>query len=164
MVTEMKRLFGDAALYGMSSILARLLNFLLTPLLTVYLTKSEYGINALLYVSVAFLMVILTYGFETAYFRMANRADRDARTVFSTAMWSILSTTTIFLVLAHVFYGGVSGALNLADRPEYVLMMAWIVAMDVVATVPFAQLRSEKRAIRFVTVKTLQIAFNLALN
>ena len=160
----MKQLFGDAALYGLSSILARLLNFLLTPLLTVYLTKSEYGINALLYVSVAFLMVILTYGFETAYFRLANKKEHDANAVFSTAMWSILGTTATFLVLAHLFYGSASAILNLADRPKYVLMMAWIVSMDVVATVPFARIRSEQRAKRFVVIKTSQIVFNLLLN
>ena len=100
-MTGIKKLFGDAALYGMSSVLARLLNFLLTPLLTVYLTKTEYGINALLYVSVAFLMVILTYGFETAYFRMVGKSENDSRSVFSTAMWSVLSTTGLCLLLAH---------------------------------------------------------------
>ena len=163
-MTGIKKLFGDAALYGMSSVLARLLNFLLTPLLTVYLTKTEYGINALLYVSVAFLMVILTYGFETAYFRMVGKSENDPRSVFSTAMWSVLSTTGLFLLLSHVFYGSVSEVLSLADRPEFVLMMAWIVAMDVVATIPFARIRSQSRAARFVSIKTAQILFNLLLN
>lgn len=69
----LKSLFGDTALYGLSSIVARLLNFALTPLLTMVLSKSEYGVNSLLYVSIAFLMVILTYGFETAYFRFSQK-------------------------------------------------------------------------------------------
>ena len=163
-MTGIKKLFGDAALYGMSSVLARLLNFLLTPLLTVYLTKSEYGINALLYVSVAFLMVILTYGFETAYFRMVGKSENDSRSVFSTAMWSVLSTTGLFLLLAHLFYGSASAVFSLADRPWFVLMMAWIVAMDVIATIPFARIRSQSRAARFVWIKTAQILFNLLLN
>ena len=75
-MSGLKSLMGDTALYGLSSILARVLNFALTPLLTVVLTKSEYGVNSLLYVSIAFLMVILTYGFETAYFRLVRKKER----------------------------------------------------------------------------------------
>ena len=163
-MSGVKKLFGDAALYGLSSILARLLNFLLTPLLTVALTKAEYGVNSLLYVSVAFAMVLLTYGMETAFFRQSQRDGADPDRVYSTAMTMLLATTRIFVAVLAVTYSGAADFFNLAAHPEYVLWTGLIIAMDVLAAVPFARLRAQQRAKRFVTIKTAQIALNLILN
>jgi O-antigen/teichoic acid export membrane protein len=163
-MSGVKKLFGDAALYGLSSILARLLNFLLTPLLTVALTKAEYGVNSLLYVSVAFAMVLLTYGMETAFFRQSQRDGADPDRVYSTAMTMLLTTTGIFVAVLAVTHSGAADFFNLADHPEYVLWTGLIIAMDVLAAVPFARLRAQQRAKRFVTIKTAQIALNLILN
>ena len=162
-MSGLKSLMGDTALYGLSSILARVLNFALTPLLTVVLTKSEYGVNSLLYVSIAFLMVILTYGFETAYFRVSQKEGAKEATVYSTAMWSLLTSSALFLAAMTFLYVPTADLLRMGDRPELVLMMAWIVAMDVVAAVPFARLRAQRRAKRFVAIKITQIAVNFIL-
>ncbi len=162
-MSGMKSLMGDTALYGLSSILARVLNFALTPLLTVVLSKSEYGVNSLLYVSIAFLMVILTYGFETAYFRVSQKKGADESTVYSTAMWSLLTSSVLFLAAMAFLYVPAADLLRMEDRPQLVLMMAWIVAMDVVAAVPFARLRAQRRAKRFVAIKITQIAVNFLL-
>ena len=163
-MSGVKKLFGDAALYGLSSILARLLNFLITPLLTVALTKGEYGVNSLLYVSVAFAMVLLTYGMETAFFRQSQREGADAERVYSTAMTLLLATTGLFLALLVMGYRGSAVLLGLAEHPEYLLWTGLIVAMDVLAAVPFARLRAQQRAKRFVAIKTAQIGLNLVLN
>ena len=163
-MSGVKKLFGDAALYGLSSILARLLNFLLTPLLTVALTKAEYGVNSLLYVSVAFAMVLLTYGMETAFFRQSQRDGAEPDRVYSTAMTMLLATTGIFVAVLAWAYTSAADFFNLADHPEYVLWTGLIIAMDVLAAVPFARLRAQQRAKRFVTIKTAQIALNLILN
>ncbi len=159
----MKRLLSDTALYGLSSIIARLLNFALTPLLTIVLSKSEYGVNSLLYVSIAFLMVILTYGFETAYFRISEKNGNEERRVYSTAMWSLLITTIIFLTIFSIFYIPISELIHMPNRPYLVLWMSWIVAMDAISAVPFARLRSQRRAKRFVFIKISQIAVNFIL-
>ena len=163
-MSGVKKLFGDAALYGLSSILARLLNFLLTPLLTVALTKAEYGINSLLYVAVAFAMVVLTYGMETAFFRQSQRDGADPDRVYSTAMTMLLATTGIFTAVLAWTYSGAARYVNLDDHPEYVLWTGLIIAMDVLAAVPFARLRAQQRAKRFVAIKTAQIGLNLILN
>ena len=162
-MSGLKSLMVDTALYGLSSILARVLNFALTPLLTVVLTKSEYGVNSLLYVSIAFLMVILTYGFETAYFRVSQKEGAKEATVYSTAMWSLLTSSALFLAAMTFLYVPTADLLRMGDRPELVLMMAWIVAMDVVAAVPFARPRAQRRAKRFVAIKITQIAVNFIL-
>ncbi len=163
-MSGVKKLFGDAALYGLSSILARLLNFLLTPLLTVALTKAEYGVNSLLYVAVAFAMVVLTYGMETAFFRQSQRDGANPERVYSTAMTMLLATTGIFALVLAFTYRSAAGIFNLADHPEYLLWTGLIIAMDVLAAVPFARLRAHNRAKRFVTIKTAQIVLNLLLN
>jgi O-antigen/teichoic acid export membrane protein len=163
-MSGVKKLFGDAALYGLSSILARLLNFLLTPLLTAALTKAEYGVNSLLYVSVAFAMVLLTYGMETAFFRQSQRDGADPEKVYSTAMTLLLATTGVFALVLIAAYRSAAGWLGVQDHPEYVLWTGLIIAMDVLAAVPFARLRARNRAKRFVAIKTAQIGLNLVLN
>ena len=162
-MATMKTLLSDTALYGLSSIIARLLNFALTPLLTIVLSKSEYGVNSLLYVSIAFLMVILTYGFETAYFRISEKKGNEEHRVYSTAMWSLLITTIIFLTIFSIFYIPISELIHMPNRPYLVLWMSWIVAMDAISAVPFARLRSQRRAKRFVFIKISQIAVNFIL-
>ena len=159
----LKSLFGDTALYGLSSIVARLLNFALTPLLTMVLSKSEYGVNSLLYVSIAFLMVILTYGFETAYFRFSQKKGFEESRVYSTAMWSLIISTVVFLIVLLICYVPISQLLHLSDRPYLILWMGWIVAMDAVCAVPFARLRAQRKARRFIIIKISQIGINFLL-
>ena len=120
-MATVKKLVGDAALYGVSSIVARLLNFLLTPLHTAVLPKAEYGAYSDLYVFIAFLMVVLTYGMETAYFRFSQRADANSESVYSTSLLSILGTTVFFLLVLSLFYKPLAEVLRYGSRPELVL-------------------------------------------
>ena len=153
-MATVKKLVGDAALYGVSSIVARLLNFLLTPLHTAVLSKSEYGAYSDLYVFIAFLMVVLTYGMETAYFRFSQRSDANSESVYSTSLLSILGTTVFFLLVLSLFYKPLAEVLRYGSRPELVLGMGLIVAFEAVAAVPFARLRAHGQAARFVAIKT----------
>ena len=163
-MSTLKKLAGAAALYGLSSILARLLNFLLTPLHTTVLSKSEYGAYSDLYVFIAFLMVVLTYGFETAYFRFSQKEGTNAETVYSTAMWSVLGTTALFLLLLGAFYQPIAEVLRYGSRPALIVGTGCIVAMDVLAAIPFARLRAQGKAKKFVAIKTGLIVVNIALN
>jgi O-antigen/teichoic acid export membrane protein len=163
-VATVKKLVGAAALYGLSSIVARLLNFLLTPLHTAVLPKSEYGAYSDLYVFIAFLMVVLTYGMETAYFRFSQKKDAQPEAVYSTAQLSIGATTVFFLLILSLFYKPIAEVLRYGDRPELVWGMGAIVAMEALAAVPFARLRAQGKALRFVAIKTGLILVNIALN
>ena len=127
-MATVKKLVGDAALYGVSSIVARLLNFLLTPLHTAVLSKSEYGAYSDLYVFIAFLMVVLTYGMETAYFRFSQRSDANSESVYSTSLLSILGTTVFFLLVLSLFYKPLAEVLRYGSRPELVLGMGRCIA------------------------------------
>ena len=109
-------------------------------------------------------MVLLTYGMETAFFRQSQREGADAERVYSTAMTLLLATTGLFLALLVMGYRGSAVWLGLAEHPEYLLWTGLIVAMDVLAAVPFARLRAQQRAKRFVAIKTAQIGLNLVLN
>ena len=163
-MATVKKLVGDAALYGVSSIVARLLNFLLTPLHTAVLPKAEYGAYSDLYVFIAFLMVVLTYGMETAYFRFSQRADANSESVYSTSLLSILGTTVFFLLVLSLFYKPLAEVLRYGSRPELVLGMGLIVAFEALAAVPFARLRAQGKAARFVAIKTGLILVNIVLN
>ena len=109
-------------------------------------------------------MVLLTYGMETAFFRQSQRDGAEPDRVYSTAMTMLLATTGIFVAVLAWTYAGAADFFNLAAHPEYVLWTGLIIAMDVLAAVPFARLRAQQRAKRFVTIKTAQIALNLILN
>lgn len=161
-MSSIKRLVGDTAIYGISSILARLLNFLLTPLLTEALSKEEFGKNTDLYVYVAFGMVVLTYGMETAFFRFNEKADKQ--TVYDTVMKSILGTTAVFTLLFVLFHSPIVSAMRYTDYPELVYMMWTILVMEVVAAVPLARLRAQRRAKKFVFINFTRIVLNLGAN
>lgn len=163
-LSTFKRLTGDTALYGLSSILGRVLNFILVPIHTEFMTKEEYGVNADLYSIIAFLMVILTYGFETAFFRFSEKYKSKANLVYATATRSIIITTLLFLGLVFLVQDPILAAMRYTDHPEFLWMVLGIISADVIAAVPLAKLRSERRAKRFVRNRLLVIFVNIALN
>ena len=159
-----KRLAGQTAIYGIPSILWRFLNYLLVPLYTYgLLTQREYGIVNVYYSFTALLMVILTYGMETAFFRFSV-TEPDKKRVFSTGLISILVTSSAFLVLAHLFSQTVAGWIDYPQYPEFVIWFAWILALDAVSAIPFAKLRSENRPVLFSVIKSINILATVALN
>ena len=167
-------LFKDTAIYGMSSIIGRFLNYLLVPLYTHYMptASGDYGISTNVYAYTALILVLLTFGMETTLFRFANEPipDPSARegrwpdTVFSTGFAWIAGLTTLFLLCIFGFITPIAGTLGYAEHHNYLLMMAVVVAMDALQALPFSYLRFQKRPIRFASLKLLFIFFNIALN
>ena len=165
-MANLKSLFKDTAIYGLSSIVGRFLNYLLVPLYTHYMPKAsgDYGISTNIYAYTALILVFLTFGMETTLFRFANDERTKPDTVFSTAFATVGSLTALFLVLVFGFIGPISGALGYTEHPDYLLMMAVVVALDAIQAMPFCYLRFQKRAIRFASLKMLFILLNIAMN
>ena len=161
----MKSLAKDTAIYGVSSIVGKFLNYLLVPLYTYVLKQTaDYGIVTNLYAWTALLLVILTYGMETGFFRFANREDYHAPTVYKTAFTTLLLTSTLFALLVVVFRHPIANVMGYPDHSEFITMMAITVAIDAFACIPFAYLRQQKRPILFAALKLLFVLLNIAFN
>ena len=165
-MANLKSLAKDTAIYGLSSIVGRFLNYLLVPLYTHYMPKDsgDYGVSTNIYAYTALILVLLTFGMETTLFRFANDGKYKPDTVLSTAMATVGSLTAVFLLLIFGFIGPISGALGYTEHPDYLLMMAVVVALDAIQAIPFSYLRFQKRAIRFASLKMLFIVLNIAMN
>ena len=165
-MANLKSLAKDTAIYGLSSIVGRFLNYLLVPLYTHYMPKAsgDYGISTNIYAYVALILVLLTFGMETTLFRFANDDRYKPDTVFSTAMATVSALTALFLALVFGLIGPISTSLGYAAHPEYLQMMAVVVALDALQAMPFSYLRFQKRPIRFASLKLLFILLNISLN
>lgn len=162
----MKGLFKDTAIYGLSSIVGRFLNYLLVPLYTHYMPKSsgDYGISTNVYAYTALILALLTFGMETSLFRFANDDSERPDTVFSTAFAVVGTLSVLFLTAMFAGIDDIAAALGYVQHPEYLLMMAAVVVMDALQAIPFSYLRYQKRAIRFATLKLLYIGLSIGLN
>ena len=156
----------DTAIYGLSSIVGRFLNYLLVPLYTATLSAAGggYGVITNVYAYTALLLVILTYGMETTFFRFANKEGEDPQRVYSTALVSVGTTSLLFALLVIAFIGPVSAFMGYADHPSYVWVMAVTVALDAFQCIPFAYLRYKKRPVKFAALKLANIMMSIALN
>jgi len=162
-LNPLKKLAGETAIYGVSSILGRLLNWLLVPLYTILFVTEEYGIVTNLMAYVAITLVMLTYGLETGYFRFANDDTYKAK-VYSTTFFSVLTTSLIFLGAVLLFLDPISSFLNVSDRSYYVVLLALTLALDAITSLPFAKLRQENRPLRYAFIKLSNIGINMGLN
>jgi O-antigen/teichoic acid export membrane protein len=159
-----KRLIGETAIYGLGTMLPRFLNLLLVPLYTIYVfTEAEYGEVTILYSYVAILLVLLTYGMETAFFRYANK-NNDAKKVFNTATTSVLITAILFLVIIFAFVDDISRLIEYPSNNEYVLLIAIIIAIDAITSLPFAYLRYQNKAIKFSLIRIISVVITISLN
>lgn len=165
-MANMKSLAKDTAIYGLSSIVGRFLNYLLVPLYTHVISAANggYGIVTNLYAYTALLLVILTFGMETTFFRFANKEDENAHTVFSTTMGVVGILSVAFLIAVLAFIGPISDVLGYVDHPDYIQMMAVVVALDALQAIPFCYLRFQKKALKFASLKLLFIILNIGLN
>ena len=165
-MANLKSLAKDTAIYGLSSIVGRFLNYLLVPLYTHYMPKDsgDYGISTNVYAYTALILVLLTFGMETTLFRFANDEKAKPDTVFSTAFATVGTLTAIFLLAIFVFINPISSALGYTEHPDYLTMMAVVVALDALQAMPFSYLRFQKRPIRFASLKMLFIFLNIGLN
>ena len=165
-MASIKTLAKDTAIYGLSSIVGRFLNYLLVPLYTHVISAASggYGIVTNLYAYTALILVILTFGMETTFFRFANKEDEDPHTVFSTSLALVSTLSLLFLGAVVLFATPISQALGYADHPDYLLMMAAVVALDAIQAIPFCLLRFQKKAMKFAGLKLLFIVLNIGLN
>ena len=165
-MASIKTLAKDTAIYGLSSIVGRFLNYLLVPLYTHVISAASggYGIVTNLYAYTALILVILTFGMETTFFRFANKEDEDASTVFSTSLALVSALSLLFLGAVVLFATPISQALGYTDHPDYLLMMAAVVALDAIQAIPFCLLRFQKKAMKFASLKLLFIVLNIGLN
>ncbi|MFV0554827.1 MAG: lipopolysaccharide biosynthesis protein [Mangrovibacterium sp.] len=162
-MSQFKKLASDTAIYGVSSIVGRFLNWWLVPYYSHLFLPSEYGVVTNLFSYMAFVLVVLTYGMETGYFRYASQA-KDKELVYSTSLVSLLSTSLAFLLLVLPFSGNIATWLGYAEFPEYIRWIALIMALDAFTSIPFAKLRIEGRPIKFATLKVVSIFVNIFLN
>ena len=165
-MSKMNALAKDTAIYGMSSIVGRFLNYLMVPLYTHYMpTESgDYGVSTNIYAYVALILVLLTFGMETTLFRFANDEREKPDTVFTTVFATVGTLTVVFLALVFGFITPIADHLGYADHHDYLLMMAAVVAMDAVQAIPFSYLRFQKRPVRFASLKLLFIVLSIGLN
>ena len=164
-MSEMKSLAKDTAIYGLSSIIGKFLNYLLVPLYTYALARvDDYGIVTNIYAWTALLLVLLTYGMETGFFRFVNREDYDAPSVYKTAFLTLFTTSALFAVLVCLFQHPIANVLGYADHSEFVAMMFVTVAVDAFACIPFAYLRYQKRPMVFAALKLLFVVLNIGFN
>ena len=160
----LKRLAGQTAVYGLSSIVGRLLNYLLVPLYTNIFLTGQYGVVTIMYSYVAFMIVILTYGMETAFFRFTEANPGQRNRVFSTTLFSVLATSSLFVLVTTVFRQPIAEMVRFPANPEYILWFGLILGMDAISAIPFARLRSENKAMRFAGIKLVNIGVNIGGN
>ena len=165
-MSGLKSLAKETAIYGVSSIVGRFLNYLLVPVYTIALPASSggYGVVTNIYAWVALMLVLVTCGMETGFFRFANKGQDDPMRVYSTTLLSVSIGSVVFVVLGLLFLEPIAGWLEYGEHPWYIGMMMIVVAMDAIQSIPFAYLRYKKRPIKFAALKLLFIFLNIALN
>ena len=163
---KLTSIFKDTAIYGLSSIIGRFLNYLLVPLYTAQLSAASggYGIITNIYAYVALVLVLLTFGMETTYFRFTNKTHTDSQTVYGTTLMTVGSVSLMFAALVLLLLSPISQVMGYAEHPEYVGVMAVTVAIDAFLCIPFAHLRQQKKALKFAALKLLNIAVSILLN
>ena len=160
-MNPLKKLFKQTAIYGLATVLPRMLSFLLLPLYTSVLETAGYGEVSVIFAWFAIFNVLLAYGMETAFFRFYNGGD-DKNSVISTSLLSILGTTLLFVLLALLFQGQLAQGSDIDVR--YIRYAIFILALDALVVIPFAWLRANERPTRYAVVKILNVAINLSLN
>ena len=165
-MANLKTLAKDTAIYGLSSIVGRFLNYCLVPLHTWKISAESggYGIVSNLYAWSALLFVLLTFGMETTFFRFANKEGEDERMVYSTALRLVGSVGVVFILLILCLLRPISGAMGYAAHPEYIACFAVIGALDAFQAIMFGRLRQQHRPLKFMALKMLFIIVNILLN
>ena len=162
----MKRLLTDSVVYGLSSIVGRFLNYLLVPVYTYHISAASggYGVVTNVYAYTALLLVILTFGMETTYFYFATKEAENKRASFTTALGAVTTVSALFVLLVMLFIKPLAGAMGYADHPDYIQVMAVVVALDAFQAILFARLRLENKAWKFAGLKLGFIVLSMALN
>ncbi|MBL4560450.1 MAG: polysaccharide biosynthesis C-terminal domain-containing protein [Labilibaculum sp.] len=162
-MNPLKKLAGETAIYGVSTILGRLLNWLLVPLYTNLFIPEDYGLVTKLMSYVAILLVVLTYGMETGYFRFASK-DKENPKIFSTGFVSLIGTSILFWIAIAGFLNPLSVYFEISENREFIVLLALTLGFDAITALPFAKLRQENRALRYAGLKFFNIGVNLGMN
>lgn len=165
-MSGLKSLVKDTAIYGISSIVGRFLNYLLVPIYAASMSVASggYGVVTEVYAWTALLMVLLTYGMETTFFRFVNKETENPARVYSTVLTMVGSTSLLFVAVCLLFLHPIASAMGYAEHPWYIGMMVPVIAMDAFQCLPFAYLRYQKRPLVFAGLKMLFIVMNVLLN
>ena len=161
-MNSIKKLANQTVIYGLCSVAPRFLNYLLVPLHTGIFDKAEYGIITDLYAVVTFLVILLTYGMETGFFRFSQNVDKNK--VYGTTFISLLTTSLLFIVLVTVFVDPLATKMQHGDHPEYLVWFAWILGLDAITAIPFARFRLDGRPLRFASYKLINVIINVFFN
>ncbi len=171
-MSVIKRLAGQTAIYGLSSIAVRFFNFLLTPLYTgdnpltgdrIFSTE-QFGIITEMYAYVSFLVVLLTYGMETAFFRFTTLKKEQNKPVYPTILLSLMTTTLLFIAGAIAFAQPIANWLEYPSHKEYVVWFSMIVGLDAISSIPLARLRADRKASWFAIVNLINVGVNISMN
>jgi len=163
-LNPIKQLAGQTVVYGFGVIIPRMLNYLLlTPFYTRVFSKAEYGIITELYTYVVFLLIILTYGMETGFFRFSQEKE-GRENVFKTSLISLFTTSLIFVLLVWFFSGSLAVIINYEDYPQYILWLSIVVALDAFTAIPVARLRLNNKAGRYTFIRITEVVVNIASN
>lgn len=165
-MANLKSLVKDTAIYGLSSIVARFINFLLVPIQTARFAASggEYGVITNVYAYVSILIILLTFGMETTFFRFMNREGENPERIYSTTLRMLATTSLLSIVLVLSLIHPIASAIGYADHPEYVAVMYVTVAIDAFMAIPFAYLRYQHKPVKFAMLKIINILLNITLN
>lgn len=166
MSNPLKKLAGQTAIYGLTSIVGRLLNWFLVPIYLgiAHFTTNQYGIITEMYSYVAFLVVFLTYGMETAYFRYSTLKEYDPKKVYTTVIYSLFTTSFLFIAIAFLFDQSIANWLMYPNNTEFVTWFAIIVGLDAISSIPMAKLRADNRPLKFAAINFANIGVNIGLN
>lgn len=162
-MSQIKKLAGQTAIYGLSSIIGRLLNYLLVPLYTRIFDPAAYGVVSEFYAYVTFLIVLYTYGMETAYFHFSSKKETNLN-VYSNSLSTLTFSSVILSSILILFSQSIASTLGYEAHSEYIVWFALILAFDAITALPFAKLRQENRAKRFALIKIVNISSNIGLN
>jgi len=159
-LSSIKKLVSQTAWYGLSSIAARFISYLLVPYLTYKFTESAYGEMSIVYSFIPFLNVIVTHGMETAYFRFGTKENEEK--IYHTSSFSMLMVTAVVLMGLIYWSAPIAQLLQITAHPEYITLMAWVVGLDALTTIPFSRLRLQEKPKKFAFVKIGGIVLNIA--
>ena len=164
-MSAIKKLFGQTIIYGFSSVLARILNFLLVPLYTILFIPSEYAVVSEMYAYAAFFMVLGSFGMETTFFRfMQIEKSKKNSNAFSTAFFFVVFNGFLLSVIGFFFQDQIAHLIRHESHPEYITCFIFIIALDLLSIIPFALLRQQNKAFKFAFLKTLNICINIFFN
>jgi len=160
-LSTIKNLFKQTFVYGLATVLPRMVSFLLVPLYTDILPKEEYGEISVIFAYFVLINVILAYGMETAFFRFYNKSE-NLNSVLSTSGWSLVITSLLFTAVAYLARDIIVEVTNIPLK--YIELAIWILLLDALVIIPFAWLRAAEKPMRYAIIKIFNVAVNLGLN